>query len=146
MEADEGGHTSFPRTGGRRGVSYVYADTERRGERFAGVRPLRPFSITEDGVRHRLDPKRDRLSPDHRWVRQRPELWEVVDKPVPGQDPAVGRERAARTRERLIQLLDSAEASLTAGRTRTSEPDHRDERGGGLRLPRSRHRALRLPT
>ena len=127
------------------------ADTDWRDSppRFAAVRPRQRFAVTDpDGTRHELDPKRDRLVPTHRWVLERPELWDVAER-TSGQSERVYREAAARTRSELSRMCGVEARRLErAGATRTVDPDEEDRALGwssGLRLPPPRPRALRLP-
>ena len=109
---------------------------------FVGLRPRHRFSVTgADGVRHSLDPERDRVSVDHPWVRQRPELWEPDAERVSGQGRKSYEQALSRTRSRLASMCGRARAELErGGSTRTADPSTRTAGSS-----RPSQRPLRLP-
>jgi hypothetical protein len=113
----------------------LYGDRDAEPPSFVAVRPRQRFSVTENGVRHSLDPTRDRVSVSHPWVRQRPELWTPVE-PMPGQSRKYYERAASRTRSELASLCGREAGRLERGTTRTVDPDTRGSR---------RPRPLRLP-
>lgn len=109
-------------------------DRNGQAPRFVGVKPRRRFTVTDADGTHSLDPQRDRVSIHHDWVRERPELWEPVEREA-GQNRKVYERAVSRTRAELASICGRVASQLErTGTTRTVDPGRRQHLRP-LRLP-----------